>query len=61
MVIVLVGIVAVLIAALADPLGIGGEEGFGWKQALLLAFGIVLIIAGGVAVPSGRSEAPPPQ
>jgi hypothetical protein len=61
MVIVLVGIVAVLIAALADPLGIGGQEGFGWKQGLLLAIGIVLIIAGGVTAPSRRTEAQPPQ
>jgi hypothetical protein len=57
-----VGVVAALIAALADPLGIGGSSGFGWSQALLLAVGIVLIIAGGVMVvrsPSGGTGAPP--
>jgi hypothetical protein len=68
-VIVLVGVVAALIAALADPLGIGGDDAFGWKQGVLLAIGILLIIAGGVtallspgggpgAQPSGN-EAPP--
>jgi hypothetical protein len=49
MLIVLVGVVAALIAGLANPLGIG-EEGFGWKQGLLLLIGIVLIIGGGVIV-----------
>jgi peptidoglycan/LPS O-acetylase OafA/YrhL len=47
--IILVGVVAALLAALADPLGIG-DFGFGWKQILLLAVGIVLIVAGGVMV-----------
>ena len=44
-----VGIVAVLIALLADPLGIGGaEDAFGWKQVVLLGLGVVLFIAGAV-------------
>ena len=47
MVVILVGVVAALIAALANPLGIG-DPGFGWKQGVLLAIGILLIIAGGV-------------
>ncbi len=35
-----VGIVAVLVAVLADPLGIGGaEDAFGWKQVVLLDSG----------------------
>jgi hypothetical protein len=61
--IVLVGVVAALIAALADPLGIGGEDGFGWKQGVLLAIGIVLIIAGGAIVwlSQHRTEVPPAQ
>jgi hypothetical protein len=49
-VIALVGSVAVLIAVLADPLGIGSVGGFGWKQGVLLAIGIVLAIAGVVMV-----------
>jgi hypothetical protein len=62
MVVVLVGVVAALIAALADPLGIGGSSGFGWSQGVLLAIGILLIIAGGVMVvrsPSSGTGAPP--
>ena len=59
----LAGVLALLIAVLADPLGIGAKEGtFGWKQAVLLGLGIVLIIAGAVVAlrsPDGRSEAPP--
>ena len=60
--ILLVGVVAALIAALADPVGIGGEAAFGWKQGVLLAIGILLIIAGGVIAllsPSGGTGAPP--
>jgi hypothetical protein len=40
------GIVLALVAILADTLGIGGEEGFGWKQAVLLAVGLVLALLG---------------
>jgi hypothetical protein len=62
-VIVLVGIVAALIAALAEPLGIG-EEGFGWKQAALLVIGIVLIVGGAVMTtlrfPRSGTGVPPP-
>ena len=63
MVVVLVGIVAALIGALANPLGIG-HAGFGWKQGVLLAIGILLIIGGGVMAlrpPSGGTGAPPTQ
>jgi hypothetical protein len=63
MVVVLVGVVAALIAALADPLGIGAESGFGWKQGVLLAIGILLIIGGGVMAlrsPSSGTGAAPP-
>jgi hypothetical protein len=61
MVVILVGLVAALIAALANPLGIG-DPGFGWKQGVLLAIGILLIIAGGVIAlrsPSPETGAPP--
>lgn len=61
-VVVLVGVVAALIGALANPLGIG-DPGFGWKQGVLLAIGILLIIAGGVMMlrsPSSETGAVPP-
>lgn len=37
-----IGAVAVLLAVLADTLGIGGEPGFGWKQGILLGAGVLL-------------------
>jgi hypothetical protein len=41
------GIVAILLAVLADTLGIGGQEGtFGWKQVVLLALGVIAAIVG---------------
>jgi hypothetical protein len=43
------GVLAVLVAVLADLLGIGGHGGFGWKQGALLAVG-VLVALGGVGV-----------
>jgi hypothetical protein len=61
MLLVLVGVAAALLAALANPLGIG-HQGFGWKQGVLLAVGILLIIGGGVLAlrsPSSDGGAPP--
>jgi hypothetical protein len=43
--VIAVGVVMVLIALLADTLGIG-EEGFGWRRGLFLAVGVVVAIAG---------------
>ena len=40
-----VGVVMVLIALLADTLGIG-ESGFGWRRGLFLAVGVVVALAG---------------
>lgn len=40
------GLVLVLLAVLADTLGFGGQEGFGWKQAVLLVVGLVLTLLG---------------
>ena len=39
------GVVMVLIALLADVLGIGAE-GFGWRRGAFLAVGIVVVLAG---------------
>ena len=62
-VVVLVGVVAALLGALANPLGIG-HAGFGWKQGVLVAIGVLLIIGGGVMAlrsPNGGTGAPPTQ
>jgi hypothetical protein len=61
MVVLIVGVIVALIAALANPLGIS-DPGWGWKQTLMFVVGILLVIAGGVTVlrsPSGEAGAPP--
>src|SRR4029450_13165378 len=40
------GVLVVLVSALADVLRIGGEPGFGYKQGVGVVVGIALIIAG---------------
>ena len=42
----IVGIVIVLPAAFADPLGLGRSPGFGWRQTLGVIVGAVVILAG---------------
>ena len=63
------GVVLALLAILADTLGIGGEDVFGWKQAVVLALGLVLgllgagLLAGVVSVrgiTNGREPSPRP-
>jgi hypothetical protein len=40
------GVVLLLLALLADPLGIEGANGFGWKQTVAVIVGGALIVAG---------------
>jgi hypothetical protein len=60
---IVVGIAAALLAALANPLGIG-HSGFGWHQVVLLVAGIVLAIVGAAVVlrapSSGAAPGPDP-
>ena len=42
----IVGIVIVLLSALADPLGLGRSPGFGWWQTLGVIVGALVILAG---------------
>jgi hypothetical protein len=61
MVVALVGVVVALIAAFANPLGIS-DPGWGWKQAVMLAGGTLLIGAGGATAllsPNTRTGTPP--
>ena len=46
MALAVVGVVLAIVSLLADPLGIGGEPRFGWKQWLGLVAGIVVAIVG---------------
>ena len=41
-VILVLGILLALVSVFADPLGVGGEPGFGWKQQTGLAVGLAL-------------------
>ena len=58
--ILVVGLIAALIAALANPLGIG-SGGFGWHQGLLLGVGIVLALVGVVIVLRAPRSGPGPE
>jgi protein-S-isoprenylcysteine O-methyltransferase Ste14 len=40
------GVLVILVSALADVLRIGGEPGFGYEQGVGVLVGIALIIAG---------------
>ncbi len=42
-----VGIVVILFSALADVIGIGAQAGFGWKQMIGVAIGLILAALGG--------------
>ncbi|MGQ9496524.1 MAG: hypothetical protein ACUVRY_09810 [Thermoanaerobaculaceae bacterium] len=36
------GIVLAVLAVVADPLGLGGYPGFGWRQTTMLVVGVVV-------------------
>jgi hypothetical protein len=51
------GVVLLLFALLADPLGIEGAHGFGWKQTVAVIVGGALIVVGlAVATLARRSS-----
>jgi hypothetical protein len=41
-----VGVVLALVSIFADPLGVGGDPGFGYKQGAGLVVGVVLAVIG---------------
>ncbi len=43
---VLIGVLAILLAVLADEIGVGGQPGFNWKQGILLAVGVAVTLFG---------------
>ncbi len=54
-----IGVIIVLVAALAAPNGIGAEDsGFGWRQVVGVIVGALVAIAG-IAI-SMRSQGEPP-
>lgn len=40
------GVVILVLSILADAIGLGRDEGFGWKQTVGALVGIVLIVVG---------------
>ena len=40
------GIVVSLVSLFADPLGLGGEPGFGYKQGVGVLLGLILVVVG---------------
>ena len=40
------GVLVVLIAAFADPMGLGRSAGFGWRQRLGVVVGALVVLAG---------------
>jgi hypothetical protein len=45
-IVMIVGILVVLISALADPLGLGRHPGFGWIQGVGVVIGALAIAVG---------------
>jgi hypothetical protein len=57
--IVILGVLIILVSALAEPLGLGSEGGkFGWKQILGVVIGALLLVAGIVSRRVGPLAAP---
>jgi hypothetical protein len=56
-VVIVIGVLMVLLALLADTLGIG-HAGFGWKRGVLLAAGVVVVAIGAwLALPPADERA----
>lgn len=53
-----VGIVVTVVALLADPLGIGSSDDFGWKQVLGVVVGIALVTWGFVVASADEKPGP---
>ena len=46
LVVLVVGVLLALVSLFADPLRIGGQPGFGWKQTIGLVIGLALVAFG---------------
>jgi len=53
-----VGVIVLVVAAFADPIGIGGaEDTFGWKQIVGVVIGAVVAVVGIVLAVGGEKPA----
>ena len=46
LIVLVLGVLLALVSLFADPLGVGGEPGFGWKQTSGLVAGVALAVFG---------------
>ncbi|CAN5761485.1 MAG: hypothetical protein M3451_09225 [Chloroflexota bacterium] len=54
-----IGMMLMLFALLADVIGVGGGEGFGYQQLIVLIIGVVLALGGGAMMAqAGKSASP---
>ena len=60
-VLIAVGVVLLALSALADPIGIGNDDGFGWKQILGVIIGAGIALVGLALIYVRRGEAKVPQ
>jgi hypothetical protein len=49
-----VGLLLLLIALFADPLGLGRSPGVGWKQTLGAVVGVLVVVAGAYLLRRGK-------
>jgi predicted MFS family arabinose efflux permease len=52
-----IGIAVLAVAVLADPIGVGASDEFGWRQLLAVVFGIAVVVLGYVLA-TGDEEPP---
>ena len=43
---IILGVVIIFLSAFADVLDVGQQPGFGWKQALGIVIGVLLVLGG---------------
>lgn len=60
-IVVAVGVVLLVISALADPIGLGEGDGFGWKQWAGVIIGAALAVVGLALMYVRRGGAKTPQ
>lgn len=53
LVLVIVGIVALIVSAAGDAIGLGGSPGFGYKQVVGTAVGAIVAIVGAILTRRG--------